>query len=241
MPAPTIVQHKSGFASNATSASVTLNSNVGAGNMILVFAGSGSTAAPTPVNFATPTMTGETFSPVSGASQGGTSGHGQSACYAVNSAVGGQKQVTITASGSGTPSDIHVHVIEISGQAASPINATGNTESTTLSVSTSGATTVAACLIIAFFFDDANNRTFSAGSGYATIEQSNDVAGGDAGYSESKTVSSTGTQTATATGNSGDTVEQSIIAIAGAATVVTASVSMSQKISYGSDGMSPVF
>jgi hypothetical protein len=189
--------------------------------MILCWIGAASAAAGSgQVIVGTPTMTGETFVKVTGASNAGTSGHGQVACYAVNSANGGHNVVNVSTSGAGGANDVHIHVQEITGQIASPQDATGNTESTTISVSTSGSTSTANDLIIAFFYDDINNRTYVAESSplvYAQIDQTNNVSGGDAAFSESLTVSSTGIKTATATGTSGDTIEQGIIAIAGTA------------------------
>jgi hypothetical protein len=202
-------QQASGFGTSVSTLSVSLPSNVTAGNMILAFLGTGSTG----IGINTPTMTGETFSNIAGCTHDGGATAGQIACYAVNSAAGGQKQVTWTVTG-GTP-DMHVHILEISGQSGSPQDATGNTTSTTLSVSTSGATTTANDLVIGFFYDNPNNRTFSAGSGYAALQQTNNSTGGDSAFSEDKTVSSTGVQTATASGNSGDSCTQGIIAVAG--------------------------
>jgi hypothetical protein len=213
--APTIVQQgpNTCFASGVSTVSCSFPSNVTAGNMIIVFGGVQFSST-----FNTPTMTGETFTSWAGAPNAGTSGKGHTGVWAVNSAVGGQKQVTLTIT-SGT-ADMHLHIIEVSGAAASPRDAQGNTECNpcagTPTVSTSGATTTATDLVLAFFYDNANNRTLSAGSGYAQVAQTNNTTGGDVGFSESKTVSTTGTQTATATGNSGDVVELSIIAIAGA-------------------------
>jgi hypothetical protein len=210
LAAPTIKQHNSGFSTN--NFTVSFSANTTAGNMLLVCVGAEEAGV---LTVSTPTMTGETFVKITGMSNAGSTGNGQVACYAVNSAVGGQTVVNIAESNSGH--DIHAHIFEITGQSGSPQDATGNTESTTLSVSTSGATTTANDLVIAFFMDWLNNRTFSAGSGYAQIEQTNNSSGGDSAFSESKTVSSTGVQTATASGNTGDTVEQGIIAIAGTA------------------------
>jgi hypothetical protein len=216
MPAPVIAnsgaQHNSGFASNATTLSVSLTNNVTAGNMILVWVGAGQ-AGITTVN--TPTMTGETLAKVTGASNAGTSGNGQVACYAENSAAGGQKQVTVTTTG--TTGDIHLHIQEITGQSASPQDATGNRESATLSVSTSGSTTTATDLIIAFFFDLNTNVTFTATGGSSQIDQGNNGTGGDASFSEQKTVSVIGVQTCTCSSTGTDVCEQGILAIAGTA------------------------
>jgi hypothetical protein len=200
-------QHVSAFTASGGSVTASLPNNVTAGNMIVVFVA----AAGTGTTLVTPTMTGETFVKLTNASI--TTGNGQIATYTVNSAVGGQKQVTATETGS--TFSMHLHVIEVTGQAGSPIDASGNTASTTLSVSTSTATTTANDLVLGFFGDALNNRTLSATGGSAQIEQTNDATSGDAALSEQKTVSSTGTQTSTASGNSGDSCEQGIIAIAG--------------------------
>ena len=207
MPAPTIVQHVSAFASGATTVTATFASAVTAGNMIIAFGGVGS------VTPNVPTMTGETFTAWAGASIT-VAATDAVATWAVDSAVGGQTGVTLTASGA---SDMHLHIIEVHGQAASPRDASGNKSSATLSVSTSGATTVAADLVLGFFFDNANNQTFTAGAGYAQVEQTNNTGGGDAGFSESKAVAATGVQTATATATGADTIEQIIVAVAGTA------------------------
>ena len=213
MPAPTIVQHVSAFANSATSLTATFASAVTAGHMILAFGGAGQN-----VTFGTPTMTGETFTAWAGASNAGTAGNGQTSVFAVNSAAGGQTGVTITIS---PAADLHLHIIEISGQAASPRDAQGNTESTTLSVSTSGATTVATDLVIGFFHDNATNTTYTVGAGYTQVELTANGPGGDAALSESKAVTATGVQTATATSSAADTINQSIVAIAGTTVVVS--------------------
>jgi hypothetical protein len=225
--APVIVtgQHASG-SSSTNSINVSFASNVTAGNMILVCI-----AAPQNDIITAPTMTGETFTVWTGSPEPGTAGNGQTSCWATNSATGGQKQVTEgTTTGS---AGIHMHIFEISGAAASPRDAQGHTQSTTMSVSTSGATTTANDLVIAFFYDFANNRTLTQGAGYAQIEQVNDVTNGDVSLSEQKTVSSTGTQTATATGNSTDTVEQSIVAVAGTATATPGGAFIGGKATVG--------
>ncbi len=207
--APVVVQHKSAFASAVTTVSATFASAVTAGNMILVLGG---------VQFAstlnTPTMTGETFTAWTSAANAGSFEKGQTGVWATDSAAGGQTTVTLTVTGA---ADIHLHIVEISGQAASPRDIQGNTESTTMSVSTSATTATANDLIVSYYYDNALNHTISAGSGYAQVEQSNNTSGGDVAFSESKTVSATGVQTAAASGNAGDIVEQSIVAVAGTA------------------------
>jgi VCBS repeat-containing protein len=202
-------QHASGFASSASTLSVSLPNNVTAGNMIIVFVGADPASS---VTINTPTMTGETFVKSNGASNVGSVGAGQMATFTVNSANGGQKQVTVTLSAA--TANPHMHVIEVSGQAASPIDATGNANSATMSVSTSASTTTANDLVLAFFHDNQNGPILTATAPYAQVEQITN-GGGETSLSEKNTVSATGVQTASASGNGTDTVEQGIIAIAG--------------------------
>lgn len=222
MAAPTIVQSNATFSlsvSSGAAVSITMTSAITAGNMVLVLVGTAHDSTGAAITINSPTMTGETFTVWTGAPNAGTASNGQTGVFATNSAAGGQTvlNVTVTYTGTGTKPDVHLHVIEINGQAASPRDAQGNTESATMSVSTSGATATATDLIIGFFYDDALSRTLVAGSGYTQVRFSNDTTNGDCGLSESKTVAATGVQTATATGNSTDIVEQSIVAIAGTA------------------------
>jgi hypothetical protein len=207
VPAPTVVQHNSGFSNGTTTLSVSFGSAVTAGNMLLVWIGINQSNS-----ISTVTMTGETLTKVTGASNAGTAGNGATALYAENGAAGGQTQVTVTTSGS---DDIHVHIIEVHGQSGSPQDATGNTESATLSVSTSASTTTANDLVVAFFWDFHTAASLTAGGSYSLIDLSQNNTGGDSALTESKTVSATGVQTATAGGNGTDVCEQGIIAIAG--------------------------
>ena len=209
--APTIIQSNGCFVNSGNPVNCSFGSAVTAGNEIIAICGMAQNSTISSV-----TMTGETFTNVAAASNSGSAGHGRIGTYEVASAVGGQTQVTCNRTTGNA--DIHLIILEIHGQPASPDDATGNTNSTTLSVSTSGATTVATDLVVAGFMDDDNNQTFTAGgSGYTqcTNCQTNNTTGGDAMFVETKTTSSTGTQTAAPTGNAGDTVAQGILAIKG--------------------------
>jgi len=174
--------------------------------MILVFGG----AAATGEAFNTPTMTGETFTSWVGTPVGTDN---IAAAWAVNSAVGGQTQVTLTCT---VASDMHLHVLEITGQTATPRDAQGTHDATTgINVSTTGATTTPQDLIVAFFSDNSTNAPLVVGSGYTQVELSADANGGDTALSETKTVVQTGVQNATASGSGADTVQQIIVAISG--------------------------
>lgn len=208
MASPSIVQSASGFVAGGTSKTVGFTANVTPGSLIVVFIG---TTQGRTIN--TPTMTGETFTLVSGATQiGGGAGSPQNACYICSPATGGQKNVTATISGSND--DIHLHIVEVSGQAAIPIDASGVIRSNTVSVSTSLPTNNATDLVLAFFYDTLENPLFTPGSGYAQVTQVGDGGWPAQSLTESQTVSSTGTQTATATIANTRSVGMGIIAIA---------------------------
>jgi hypothetical protein len=210
--APAIVQSNSGFSNGSTSLTVTLAANVGAGHMILVFVTGVSTQDGCTIN--APTMTGETFTAWSGAASS-VFNDGQAITYAVNSAAGGHNAVVMSVTGGAcSGEDAHMHVVEISGQnGTNPRDTQGATHSTTLSVSTSGSTTNANDLILAFLYCNPANRTLTAGSGYSQVRQTNNTTGGDSAFSESKSTTGTGTQTATATGNSGSLVHQIVVTV----------------------------
>jgi hypothetical protein len=181
-----------------------------AGHMLLVCAGADNPGANGAV-IATPTMTGETLTQITNASNTGNA-NGALKCYSSNSVVGGQTQVSEKPTAS---SDIHIQMFDIANPGSSPVDASGNTNSsaTTSSVSTSTMTSNATDLVIAIFFDNANNRTFTHGTGYTAVVSTNNSSGGDSSFSEDNTTSTTGTQTATATGGAGDLVVMAIVAI----------------------------
>ncbi len=210
---PTVVQSSPAtcLSVGTTTISCSFPVNVTAGNMIVVWVLNDSAT----IN--TPTMTGETFVNSAGCSNTASAANAVK-CFTVNSATGGNKTVTATG-GSG---DIHVHMAEINGQTASPIDCTNAAaESSTASISCT--TTNANDLVLAFFGDEHTAKTLTVGSGYTKIQLTSG-GGGDSAISEWKSVSATGSQTATAGGNSTDAVVRSIIAIkgtAGGATVHT--------------------
>lgn len=196
--APTIVQHKAGF-TGAASISVTLTSAVAAGNALLVWEGSNG-------GNNTPTMTGETFTHVAGASNSTGSAVD---LYLDCSAAGGQTVVN----GSTAGGFMTMAVVELHGAVSPCTDATGNTASTTYSVSTSASTTHANEVVVAFFYDEPNNRVWTAGTGYTKLDTTQDTSSGTSSIDEYETVSATGTQTATASGGAGDVTTQGIVTI----------------------------
>ena len=93
------------------------------------------------------------------------------------------------------------------------VDQTGNStvSSTSQTVSTSASTTNADDYVFAYFSDNANGATLTAGAGYGDTELSDD--GGDSGFTENKVVIATGVQTATATANTSDADVNVIVAL----------------------------
>lgn len=116
----------------------------------------------------------------------------------------------------GITADIDLQIFEVSQQAATPLDATGSqvqNTGTTFTISTSGATAQANELVLAMFSDDTSGAiTFTAGSGYALLENTQNGASSQSTGGESKVVSSTGVQTATVTGIVGGNTWEAVIA-----------------------------
>lgn len=197
------------FGSSVASLTCSFTNNVTAANMWIVCILSDQAAA-----LGTPTAPGETFvaltdgvNPMANSSVSTN----KFKCFSTNSAAGGGKTASFTGSGNHDP---HIHMLEVSGQNASPIDCTnGIAPSATLSVSCTS--TNAKDLLFAFFGNENNSRTLTVGSGYTINALTNNTSGNDSAMSEYKVVSASGSQTATAGGNSGDAVVQGIVAIKG--------------------------
>lgn len=197
----TVVQHANATTAttgSSTSLSRAFPSANTAGNLLVVAVStySGETISP-------PTdSVNNTYALAVGASR---SGNAVAAIYYAANCKGGANTVTAHISAA---DNVHLHIYEISGMATSaPVDVTGSNISntaTSLTVSTSGSTTSANDYVFAYFADNATPKTFTAGAGYGDTEQSE--SSGDAGFSEDKIVSSTGTQTATATESGADPI-----------------------------------
>ena len=183
------VQHNSGYHPTATSLAVAFNSNVTSGNVILVAV---STYDAETLNTPTDTQ-GNSFTQLVTA---GTSGDSVAAIYAATAKSCGADTVTCNISAS---NNIHCHIYEVQGTTAT-VDKTGNSTqtATSLTVSTSAQTSNADDYVFAYFSDNGNATTYTAGPGLGDIEMT-DYSSGDSGFSEDKVVIATGTQTATAT------------------------------------------
>ena len=186
----TTVQHNSGSTGSATSLAVAFNSNVTSGNVILV-----AVSTYDAETLDTPTDTqGNSFTQLVTA---GTSGDSVAAIYAATAKSTGADTVTCNISAS---NNIHCHIYEVQG-ITTTVDKTGNSTQTgtALTVSTSAATTNADDFVFAYFSDNENGTTYTAGIRVGRYRNDGSNAGGDSGFSEDKVVIATGVQTATAT------------------------------------------
>ena len=211
------VQHNSGDNPTATSLAVPFNNNVTSGNVILV-----AVSTYDGVSLNTPTDTqGNSFTQLVTA---GTSGYSVAAIYAATAKSSGADTVTCNVSAS---NNIHCHIYEVQG-ITTTVDKTGSSSqtSTSLSVSTSAGTSNADDYVLAYFSDNANQSTYTAGPGLGDIEMTGESSG-DSGFSEDKVVIATGVQTATATASLDDTYVNVIVALktTGTPTVSTPTIS----------------
>jgi hypothetical protein len=204
----TIVQHKSGDSGSfVASFSLAFTSNVTAGNMLIYFSaatGGNSVITAATDNNSNTILNALDFNPTTPSAE----------IRVEYVKVSNSGSTTVTAH-STTTDRLALHIWEVSGlNATTPLDLTetgGPTTSTSQSLTTSGTTAVANELVFAGFYDRDNNASFSAGSGYSPSEFSDGGANHNSGLTEVKIVSSTGTQTATATCGSGtDNVYQII-------------------------------
>jgi ribosome-binding factor A len=196
------VQHNSGSNESATSLAVAFTNNVTSGNVLLV-----AESTYDAETLDTPTDSqGNSFTQLVNA---GTSGDSVAAIYAATAKSSGADTVTCNISAS---NNIHCHIYEVHG-ITTTMDQTGNSTqtSTSLTVSTSASTSNADDYVFAFFTDNANGATLTAGPGLGDTELSND--GGDSAFSEDKVVIATGVQTATATSNLDDADVNVIVAL----------------------------
>lgn len=122
---------------------------------------------------------------------------------------------TVTAHCGQAGSRLHLHIYEISGlNTSSPLDQTNNgtQAATSQSISTSSPTTTASEIVFGIFYDFPNNDSLTAGSGFSPSEFTDGGSGNETLLTEVKIVSSTGTQTATATCGSGTNTIRQIIA-----------------------------
>jgi hypothetical protein len=206
------VQHNSGFTGSASSVAVKFNSSVTAGHLVLV---------------AQSTFDGETLTaPVDSQGNafallvtGDSPGAAVAAIYVATAKGSGPDTVTCSI-GAGASDNIHCHIYEVSGVTA-VVDAAGSAVQIvrSVSVSTSKATTNANDYVFAYFGDNVTASTYVAGSGFGDTEQS-ESSSGDSGFSEDKSVTTTGIQTATTTASTADPFVGLIVALKNSQTVV---------------------
>jgi PKD repeat protein len=211
-PSAQTVQHNSGFIGSASSLAVTFKSSVTAGHILLV---------------AQSTFDGETLiAPADSQNNvfaqlvtGRSPGDSVAAIYIATAKTTGPDTVTCKI-GAGASDNIHCHIYEVSGTTA-VVDAVGSAMQTgeSLSMSTSKATANANDYVFAYFSDDVAESTYAAGPGFGDTEQS--VSSSlDSAFSEDKSVTATGIQTATATGSIADPFVELIVALKNSQTTV---------------------
>lgn len=211
---PALVQINS--AANGNTASLSSSAlTVTAGNMLLVLAvGAGSNVASYQLSISDTQGTSFTQAVAGGYESAQFSGH-LWAWYAPN-ITGGADTITLSYP-SGT-NFIQLHVLEVSGIATvTPLDKTGTnsvSSSTSTTVSTSAAITQSSEYVVGFFNDWTNYATWTAGSGYTTINTFTTQQESKESLVEelNSKAGLSGIQTATATLNFSDTTQGMILA-----------------------------
>jgi hypothetical protein len=198
----TIVQHKSTHCVAATCALSFTSNNVAGNTLIYMCAGQESSVAMSAaIDNNSNTIVNANLK---------TTAAGAIRVDYVASANAGANQVTCGETGA---IRVHIHIWEVSGLTSKVLdqNNTGSQAATSQSISTSSGTTAANEIVFGFFYDQPTDDSLTAGSGYNPSEFNDGGAGNESSLSEVKIVSSTGTQTATATcGSASDAVLQSV-------------------------------
>lgn len=222
----TVVQHASASTGSNTSLAQAFPSANTAGNLLVVAV---STYAGETINTPTDSLN-NTYTQAVTVSQ---SGNAVAAIYYAPNCKGGPDTVTAHISAG---DNMHLHIYEIAGIAtSSPLDAAGTStlnSASSLTVSTTSATTNANDYVFAYFGDNNSQETFTVGSGYGDTEQSESTSG-DAGFSEDKIVSSSGTQIATATASGTDSITALIVAFKAASGAATPILSVSRRPALG--------
>lgn len=204
-----VVQHQhsntSANCNAVTTCAVTFTSSVGAGHLLVYLTaaevGSG-------LNACTDTTGGSALNTIATALNVNLASGSQRISYVANSN-SGSTTVTCTTTAA---ANIHLHLWEISGTVTGTpldLTKTGTQAATSQSLSTTTATNFANEIVFGLFYDRPNNDSLTAGTGFSPSDFIDGGSGNESSLSEVKIVSSTGTQTITATCGSGtNTVAQ---------------------------------
>lgn len=196
----TVVQHQhvntSATCNSVTSCALAFGSSVGAGHLLVYITaselGTGTLNACTDNNSNT-IATALNVNLASGS---------QRISYVANSN-SGATTVTCTST---SAANIHLHIWEVSGTNTSTpldVTQTGTQAATSQSLTSGSSTGFANEIVFGLFYDRPNNDSWTAGSGFSPSEIIDGGAGNESSMSEVKIVSSSGTQTITATCGSG--------------------------------------
>ncbi len=210
----TVVQDTSTTGSGSSTLTATFASKVTQNNLMVV--GISSYSGNT---FASPAITdslGSTWT-LAIARNPGTAGSPSQAnlYYAVVPSTGTD---TLTVHATGT-NNLHLHIYEVSGLLTSSVlDQTGSNyqpSATAATVSTSGPTTTLNEYVFAYFGRDNGSGTWTTGTGYTDTRSSPNAGSAADAFSEDKTISATGTQTAMATSSATDALTSLIATFKG--------------------------
>src|SRR5207302_2277969 len=199
------VQHRSAFSTSGLTISLAFSSNNTAGNLLVYVVGSSSVTGNN-------RCTDNNSNTIDNAVNTGSGAASNSIDYAANCKSGPN---TVSYDGTGTSGNpqTHLHIWEISGcVTTSVLGDTGTVSNNpTGSVSTSGTSTQVGDAVIGSFHDGNSPPTLTGDAGYSPIV---DTAVASPAFkeqlSEFKAATSSGTQTATCTGNGTQVLEQGI-------------------------------
>lgn len=195
----TVVQEQkantSSSCNSVTTCSITITSSVGAGHLLVYFTavelGSG-------LNACTDTTGGSSQNTIATALNVNLASGSQRISYVANSNAGSTVVTCTTTSAA----NIHMHVWEVSGTTTGTpldLHESHTQTGTAQSYTSTGSTSFANEILFGFFYDRTNDDSWTAGSGFSPSLFSDGGSGNESALSESKIISSTGTQTITAT------------------------------------------
>lgn len=192
---------------SVTTCSVTITSSVGAGHLLVYLT---ATEVGSGLNACTDTTGGSALNTIATALNVNLASGSQRISYVANSNAG-STVVTCTTTAS---ANIHLHVYECKGTNTSTpldLHESHTQTGTAQSYTSTGTTANANEIVFGFFYDRTNNDSWTAGSGFSPSLFSDGGSGNESALSEVKIVSSTGTQTITATCGAANLIAQLLV------------------------------
>ena len=230
------VQDGGATGSGSTTLAVKLPSNVTKNNLLIVGVSSfaGNAFATTPI---TDTL-GATWTQAVLKNPGTTGTPALAALFYAVAPSAGADTVTVHMTGT---NNLHLHVYEVSGLLTTAvldqIGSNFQSSGTAASVVTAGPTTSPNEFVFGYFARDNGSGTWTGGSGYSNGLATPNTGSGTDAFSEDKTVSALGTQTATATSSASDALTSVIATFkAGGGGIAVGTTSPAQNLTLTNTG-----